>query len=155
MGKFIASVEDHLILPALLRLPEGDERSRRHVGDAIPAPTPVRLLLDTGASRTTVVPGVIQHLTPLIAGRARVITPLEAGNVELFWVRMDFPETRLASLDAVAVARLAMPARLSHVHGLFGRDLLRRLESLLYEGRRGRYTLRDTPGLFGWLRRRL
>jgi hypothetical protein len=38
---------------------------------------------------------------------------------------------------------------------VIGSDLLRQMESFTYEGRRGRYTLRDTPGLFGWLRSRL
>ena len=33
------------------------------------------------------------------------------------------------------------------------RMLLQRLDEFKYEGRRGRYSLRDTPGLFGWLRR--
>jgi len=33
-----------------------------------------------------------------------------------------------------------------------GRDLLRRFASFDYQGRR-RYTLRDKPGFFAWLRR--
>jgi hypothetical protein len=79
---------------------------------------------------------------------------LAVGIVPLYWVRLAFPETALNPFDNVQVARLAMPPDLAQFHGLLGRDLLRRLESFLYEGRRGRYTLRDTPGLFGWLRRR-
>jgi hypothetical protein len=50
------------------------------------------------------------------------------------------------------MARLEMPPGLRQFHGLLGPDLLRRMESFDYERWRGRYTLRDTPGLFGWLR---
>jgi len=64
-----------------------------------------------------------------------------------------FPATGLASFDPVRVASLAMPPNLAQFHGLLGRDLLQRLDEFKYEGRRGRYTLRDTPGLLGWLRR--
>jgi hypothetical protein len=46
-----------------------------------------------------------------------------------------------------------MPPQLAQFHGLLGRDLLRRWASLEYEGLDSRYTLRDRPGLFGWLRR--
>ena len=71
----------------------------------------------------------------------------------LFWVCLEFPEAGLASFPEVLVARHPMPAMLSQFHGLLGRDLLRRLESFEYLGRRGRYCLRDTPGWLGWLRR--
>jgi hypothetical protein len=46
-----------------------------------------------------------------------------------------------------------MPPGLSHFHGLFGRDLLRRWAWLDYEGQSERYTLRDRRGPFHWLRR--
>jgi hypothetical protein len=46
-----------------------------------------------------------------------------------------------------------MPPDLAQFHGLLGRDLLQRMDEFNYQGRRGRYTLRDTPGPFGWLRR--
>jgi hypothetical protein len=45
-----------------------------------------------------------------------------------------------------------MPPGLSQFHGLLGRDLLSRLELFEYQGRRGRYSLRDTSGWLGWLR---
>jgi hypothetical protein len=32
MGKYTAPVEDHLVLPALVRLPAGDEQARRRAG---------------------------------------------------------------------------------------------------------------------------
>jgi hypothetical protein len=81
--------------------------------------------------------------------------PVAAVAATLYWVRIAFPEAGLVPFAQVQVARLPMPPGLSEFHGLLERDLLRALESLLYEGRRGRYTLRDTPGPFGWLRRRL
>jgi hypothetical protein len=75
--------------------------------------------------------------------------------IDLSWVCLEFPETGLAPFSEVLVARLPMPPALSRFHGLFGRDLLGRLESFEYQGRHGRYSLRDTPGWLGWLRRRL
>jgi hypothetical protein len=119
----------------------------------VPAPVPIRLLIDTGSKRTTLIPGIIRHLNPLGGNPVRVAAPLRAGRTRLFWVRLEFPEAGLAPFELVQVARLAMPPDLSQFYGLLGRDLLGRLESLNYEGRRRRYTLRDTPGRFGWLRR--
>jgi hypothetical protein len=152
MGKYTAAVDDHLILPARARLPEGEEAGRRRAGAQVPTPVAIRLVIDTGSKRTTLIPGLIRHLDPQSTRRVRVVTSFAAGRTELFWVRLDFPQTGLASFDPVQVARLAMPAELSQFHGVLGRDLLRRLESFDYEGRRARYTVRDTPGLFGWLR---
>jgi len=101
------------------------------------------------------IPGIIAHLDPTGGAAARVESYLGAATVELFWVRLEFPDTSLTSFDPVRVASLAMPPMLSQFHGVLGRDLLQRMESLDYQGRRGRYALRDTPGLFGWLRRLL
>jgi hypothetical protein len=128
---------------------------RRRAGERVPGSVSIRLLIDTGSKRTTLIPGLIRHLDPQRGSSVRVAAPLRAGAARLFWVRLEFPEAGLAPFELVQVARLAMPPDLALFHGLLGRDLLSRLESFDYEGRRGRYTLRDTPGLFGWLRRRL
>jgi hypothetical protein len=111
--------------------------------------------MDTGSKRTTLVPGIFRHLNAEPGDDVRLVTPQAAGIVTLFWVRLVFPGLDPAPFEQVQVARLPMPPELAQFHGLLGRDLLRRLESLDYEGRRGRYTLRNRPGLFGWLRRRL
>ena len=66
-------------------------------------------------------------------------------ETSLFWVRLEFPESSLASIPEVAVARLSLPPSLGLFHGIVGRDLLRRWDSFLFEGRRGRFILRDTP----------
>jgi hypothetical protein len=155
MGKYSTLVEDHLILPLRVRLSAGPEYLLRRVGRPVPAAVSVRLLIDTGAKRTTLIPGIIDHLSPPGGDPVRLETPLTAGTTRLFWVRLDFPEGDLTPFEHVQVARLPMPAGLAQFHGLLGRDLLRSLESFLYEGRRGRYTVRDTPGPFGWLRSRL
>lgn len=156
MGRYSAAVVDHLILPAAVRLTLPAEHLRRRAGgQSVPAPIPIRLLIDTGSKRTTLIPGIVRHLNPPGGDSVRVTTPLTVGTSRLFWVRLEFPEAGLASFEHVQVARLAMPPDLAQFHGLLGRDLLRRLESFDYEGRRGRYTLRDGPGPFGWLRRRL
>jgi hypothetical protein len=155
MGRYRASVEDHLLLPAVVSLTAGTEYLRRQPGRPVPVSVPIRLVIDTGSKRTTMIPGIIRHLNPPQGNKVRVVTPLAAGRATLFWVRLTFPGTGLAAFEEVQVARLAMPPELAQFHGLLGRDLLRELESFDYEGRRTCYTLRDTPGLFGWLRRRL
>jgi hypothetical protein len=153
MGKYVADVADHLILPARARLPDGEEHLRRRTGEHLPAAVPIRLLIDTGSKRTTLIPGIIRHLNPQRGDVVRVATSLHAGAARLFWVRLDFPEAGLAPFEHVQVARLAMPPDLAQFHGLLGRDLLARLHSFEYLGQSRRYTVRDTPGLFGWLRR--
>jgi hypothetical protein len=153
MGRYTATVQDHLILPALVTLPAGEERLRRGAGRPMPAPVPVRLLIDTGSRRTTLIPGIIHHLDPPAGVDVQLVTPVGSVAATLYWVRLGFPETGLAALEPVQVARLPMPAQLSQFQGLLGRDVLGRLESFEYEGRRGRYSLRDAPGWLDWLRR--
>jgi len=152
MGKYTAAVVDHLALPALVKPTQGQEHFSRLAGHDVPAPVSVRLLIDTGSKRTTLIPGILRHLQPPAGTEAQVVTPLAVGDVALYWVRLEFPAAGLAPVPEVLVARLSMPPGLSQFHGLLGRDLLRYWESFLYEGRRGRYTLRDEPGLLGWLR---
>jgi hypothetical protein len=153
MGKFSASVDDHLILPAVIGLPPGHDILLRRVGQLMPAPVPIRFLIDTGSKRTTLIPGVVRHLNPLGGNDVQVVAPAATLTASLYWVRIDFPATTLAPFEYVQVARVPMPPQLAQFHGLLGRDLLRRWASLEYEGLDSRYTLRDRPGLFGWLRR--
>jgi hypothetical protein len=114
---------------------------------------PIRLPIDTGARRTTLIPGIVRHLNPTAGGETHVNAPLASGDTMLYWLCLEFPGTRLPSFPAFLIARLPMPPGLAQFHGLLGRDLLSRLASFEYEGKRGRYTLRTTPGPFGWLRR--
>jgi hypothetical protein len=155
MGKYAALVEDHLVLPARVRLPPNEEHWRADAGGNVPAPVRVRLIIDTGAKRTTLIPGVLDHFQPPSGARTHPVTALGSALIDLVWVCLEFPEAGLAPFPEVLVARLPMPPALHQFHGLFGRDLLGRLESFAYLGRRGRYALRDTPGWLGWLRRRL
>ena len=153
MGKYTAPVRDHLILPAVARLTAGPEHFLRQARRQVPAPVAVRLVIDTGSSRTTLIPGIIRHLGMQASGGVQVVTPANPVAATLHWVRFDFPEAGLAPFEHVQVARLAMPPDLAQFHGLLGRDLLKRLASFDYEGQRGRYTLRDKSGPLGWLRR--
>jgi hypothetical protein len=155
MGNFSASVADHLILPARVRLTPARERALQRAGQSVPIPVPVRLLIDTGAKRTTLLPGVVRHLQPMMGGTVQVVTALRSVVTDLVWVCLEFPEAKLASFTEVLVARLPMPSMLAQFHGLLGRDLLSRLHSFEYQGRRGWYTLRDRSGWLDWLRRRL
>ena len=153
MGKYTASVVDHLVVPVQVRLPPAHEEFLRRSGQPVPAPASLRLLIDTGSKRTTLIPGILGHLQPTPNSECRIVTALGALTTGLFWISLEFPDTRLAPFPEVLVARLPMPAALSQFHGLLGRDLLRRWESFEYEGRRGCYTVRDKPGPLIWLRR--
>jgi hypothetical protein len=123
MGKYTARVEDHLGLPARACLPRGQQHVRGLLGRELPAPAQVRLLIDTGSSRSSLVPSVIDHLGPLAAGhRVRIETSLASGEATLFWVRLEFPETKLAAVEQLAVVRLALPTSLQQFQGVVGRD---------------------------------
>ena len=117
------------------------------------APSPVAAAAPTGSKRTTLIPGLVRHLRPMPGGEVRVVTASRSVDSDLVWVCLEFPEAGLAAFPEVLVARLPMPAQLSQFHGLLGRDLLGHLELFEYHGRRGCYSLRDTPGWLGWLRR--
>jgi hypothetical protein len=102
---------------------------------------------------STLIPGLIRQLQPNVAGNVRVDTSVGSRDAQMFWIRLEFPGTSLCPISEVAVARLELPPALTNFHGVVGRDLLRRWHRLLYEGRRGRLTLRDdAPGFFGWFR---
>src|SRR5258708_2014275 len=132
MGTYRVPVEDHLFLPSVVRLSAGPAHFVQQSGEAVPSPVTIRLLIDTGSRRTTLIPSIIRHLGPPAGGEARVITPTGAVAAPLYWVRLDFPETGLASFDQVKVACLPLPPILSPFHPLLARDLLRRLEASLY-----------------------
>jgi hypothetical protein len=153
MAKYRTLVQDHLVIPARVGLPTGQERELRRRGIPVPDSVGIRLLIDTGSKRTTLIPGIIRHLRLIAEGSARLIAARGSGTTDLFWVGMDFPEAGLAPFPEVLVARLPMPSALGQFHGLLGRDLLRRLESFEYEGRHGCYSIRDRAGLLTWFRR--
>ena len=142
MGVYRTAVHDRLEVPARVRLPEGGERAYRLLGRSIPQAIPIRLIIDT-------VPQV--QLAPTSASRATVETRLGMRQTELYWVRLEFMAGTLAAVPRLAVARLPLPSSLQEYHGLIGRDLLSRWYSLLYEGRRGQLTIRDSrAGFFSW-----
>jgi hypothetical protein len=154
MGKYIAAAHDHLVLPARAFLLRGQEQARRLLGRPIPAPVTVRLLIDTGSRRSTLLPSIVTHLELEVIGTVRVETGVAAVETELYWVRLEFPQTALAAIPELIIARMPLPPSLHAFHGLIGRDLLRRWESFVYQGRRGRFSIHDTPGWrFGWLSR--
>jgi hypothetical protein len=152
MAKYSASVEDRLILPALVGLIHEQEQIWRMLRRVVPAPVPVQLLIDTGSTRCTLLPSVLTRLNPYQLGLARLETSLGIARAALFRIRLEFPHTKLAAIPEFVVARVPLPSSLSAFHGVIGRDLLRRWESFCYQGRRGRLTIRDTRSpLFRWM----
>jgi hypothetical protein len=151
MARYSASVQDRLILPAQVSLTLGQEQVFRVLQRTRPAPVAVELLIDTGSARCTLVPSILARLNPDPLGAARLETGLAAVETSLFWIRLEFPRAGLAAVPEIAVARAPLPPSLSSFHGVIGRDLLRRWEAFVYQGRRGRLTIRDTPSWpFGW-----
>lgn len=117
----------------------------------MPTGVPVRLLIDIGSGRSTLVPWVIAHLDPRPEREVRVETSGSGTATNLFSVRLEFPDSTLEAFSHVAVARVPLPPLLQEFHGLVGRDLLFRWEWFLLEGRRRRWSLRDTRPWFPWL----
>jgi hypothetical protein len=156
MGTYTTAVHDRLLMPARVLVSPEQERALRLSGQRVPAGVTVRLLIDTGSGRTTLAPAVLAQLAVPVAAPVRLATGVGSRETSLFWVRLEFPGTALGAIPELAVARLEMPASLRAFQGLIGRDLLGRWGSVRYQGRRGRLTIRDTPGgFFGWLWGRL
>jgi hypothetical protein len=153
MGEYRAAVHDRLVLPARVLLTQGTDKLFRLSGRAVADGVVARLIIDTGSKRSSVIPAVLDHLRAPAIKAVRVRTGLTSVKTELYWVRLEFPAGSLAPVATLAVARLPLPRLPEEYHGLIGRDLLSRWESFHYQGRRARYTIRDTRGgLFGWLR---
>ena len=123
MGLFRAAVQDRLMLPArALLLPE-DEEVFRLLGRPVPPAIAVRLLIDTGAKRSSMIPPILDRLAPTTAGRATVETSFTSAQTELYWIRLEFPGSSLALVPNLAVARLPLPPSLHGFHGAeTGRD---------------------------------
>lgn len=144
MGKFTNNVTEHLVIPARIGL-TADERSvYKLLGRSLPQPVSVRLIIDTGSRRTCLTPAIIDGPQPISQGRLRVDTSLASGETTICWLRFEFPETTLKPITELSVARLGLPPALSDFDGVIGRDVLRRWERFVYEGRRGRLTIRDS-----------
>jgi hypothetical protein len=154
MGKYSVPIQNRLILQAQVGLTSGQEQWLRFMGRAVPLLIRVQFLIDTGSSRCCLLPSVLARLNPEQSGVTRMETSLATGQAALFWVRLEFPDTKLAAIPELVVARVPLPNSLSAFHGVIGRDLLRRWESFCYLGRRGRLSIRDTPNwLSRWIKR--
>jgi hypothetical protein len=152
MGKYTAEASDHLIVPAIAGRTSGRQQLDRLMGRPRGPLVPVRLIIDTGSKRSTLTPAIIAQLSPSQGGDAQLETSLTTASLSLFWVRLEFPDTPLALVSELAVARVPMPTPLQSFHGVIGRDLLCRWDYLLYQGLRKRFSIRDIPSrFFTWL----
>ena len=61
MGKFITSVHDHLILDACAIVTDKDRHLLQAEGRPVPPPVPIRLVIDTGSGRSSLIPSIIAH----------------------------------------------------------------------------------------------
>jgi predicted aspartyl protease len=118
---------------AVLDVLIGPSASRRQqlveTGDPAPAARPYRLLVDTGASRTILDPSVVVRAGLQQDGTTELVTPSTGSNaktvrefrccltIQAQGVEMEIPE--LVITEA--------PMKNQGVHGVLGRDVLRRL----------------------------
>lgn len=153
MGKYTTPVSDRLILPAQVFLTLGQERDLNRKGQSIPAGVVVRLAIDTGSGRSSLIPSALDPLKALSREAVQMMTSMGSTPARLFWVRLEFPDTDLLPIPILAVARLNLPLNMPGFHGILGRDVLRRWDSFHWQGRRGRLTIRDVPGWWRWLHR--
>ena len=152
MARYTTRVHDRLILPAQVCLPRGREQLLRMLHRRVPDPVIVQLLIDTGSTRSSLLPSVLAGLNPEQSGVARLETSLAAAEATLFRVRLEFPHTKLEAIPELLVALAPLPPSLSAFHGVIGRDLLRQWESFCYQGRRGRLSIRDRRSwLLRWI----
>jgi hypothetical protein len=134
MSKFTSGASDHLVLPARVGVTEGRERFLRSQIWPVPTPVSIRLLIDTGAKRTTLIPGLLRHLQLSKASEAHVITPFDTVTADLFWIRLEFLRCRLGpdsggpgrsfadaggpkSVPRFAWPRFASPLRVLRIRG--------------------------------------
>ncbi|HEX5272793.1 MAG TPA: hypothetical protein VFW33_19985 [Gemmataceae bacterium] len=95
-------------------------------------------------------PELIEELALRAERSVYVRTHLGEDSASLYTARLTFPLSTLASLPAVLVAGLPMPADLAAYGGVIGRNVLRGWESF-YSGPRQLLTIRDHVSLWGWL----
>jgi len=132
MGICRAPMEDVPFLPVRLFLLPEDSRAWTLQGRR-PLPLTVRLVLDSGARLSTFRPRLLRQLRAPALRRIHVHTQLGTGFRKLYELRMEFPESTLASIPRARVVGLDMPRSLAAYDGTIGRDILNRWETL-YSG---------------------
>lgn len=116
----------------------------------MPPGVTVRLAIDTGSGRTSLIPSALNPLKAQPREAVQMMTSMGSALVTLYWVRLEFPDTDLLPIPLLAVTRLSLPPNMAGFHGVLGRDVLSHWESFHWRGRRGRLTIRDVPRWFGW-----
>ena len=115
-------------------------------GAAVPAPVPVRALIDTGASCTCVDPSILQQLNLQPTGIAPMLTPTTGAatvSTNVYDVSMTLVHPQLQfTINAIPVAESVLLNQGFHV--LFGRDMLAHCY-FAYDGRVDCSCLRFEP----------
>jgi hypothetical protein len=150
MGIYRAIVQDVLFLPVRITLPESDAAVLLQATGEIPLPVVGRLVLDTGARRSSLAPMVLARLRCPIRGHGAIQTVTGQQVVTTHDVCLEFLEGTLKPLTRWTVVRHAMPPRLAEYDGVIGRDILAGWE-VVYRGPRRRLTVRDRASVWGWL----
>jgi predicted aspartyl protease len=121
---------DGAIITVQIELSALDEAFLRTTGLPVPPPFPTTALIDTGASHTVVHPMVLDHLSPVEQGFARVAVPGQPDSRLSFYdVRVSLGPYRPAFEVQVVKVVPATPT----VAVLIGRDILKQ-GALLFDG---------------------
>jgi predicted aspartyl protease len=130
------------LIDVLIHVSEPRAQALAAVNQPIPQAVSARLLIDTGASNTSVDPSVIVSLGLQPTGTVLMHTPSTAGApilCEQYDIKLVIPHASLhGTFGAIAV--IASEFLTQGFHGLLGRDILSQCV-LIYNGEIGFYTL--------------
>jgi predicted aspartyl protease len=107
-------------------------------GGSIPPPKPGRLLIDTGASMTSIERTVLQELGIPSIGDCQVKTPSGGETQQVYPCGLVFPGTKLPTIGNIFV--LGANLLDQGIIGLLGRDLLRSCV-FIFNGQGGEFTI--------------
>jgi len=108
----------------------------KNAGTPVPAPIPVSMMVDTGASTTVIQTGLAQQLGLQPVGTLSVNTPSSANvQCNTYAVRLLLPENLVAGVVAIEAPLVGQ-----NIQGLIGRDLLQH-GVLIYLGKENQFTL--------------
>lgn len=110
----------------------------------------VRLVLDTGSRRSTLISAILNQLRLPSIGEIVLQTALAQSRVRLFNVRIEFALGSLLPIPRMIVVGAPVPRKLSGFDGVIGRDILSRWE-IFISGPRKRLVVRDGASWRGWL----
>jgi hypothetical protein len=133
------------VVTAVVHVSEGRRTALEAQGLAVPGPRTIRALVDTGASFTSIEPGVMQALGLTPTGTVDIVTPSTGQEVHTTdTYDLDFVIYKEANEPPLSMPNLRVAAcelfLKQGIHGLIGRDVLSKCV-LIYNGESKIFTL--------------